>query len=304
MADDQEILGSGQERISEEVHTLNGVARTFETRKGPSRDANGQVVGLIGVFADVTERKLIHEELQNARNDLQIQVQERTADLTRTNESLKREIKQHELAELALAEGESRYRHLVELSPDAICIVRNGEYVFVNKAAIKLFGAASGDDLIGKSNLEQVHPEYLELARNRRASITAGVKLPFVELKVLRLDGSEVDVEAAGVQFDHGAEPAVLSILRDITERKRAEAALTEAEERYRSLVELSPDSIVVRRGQEFVFANSAAARLYGADQPSELIGRSAVDLIHPDFRDLARERMEHNMSGGGSARR
>ena len=50
MADDREIMESGRERTAEEVHMLGGVARTFETVKGPCRDANGQVVALIGVF--------------------------------------------------------------------------------------------------------------------------------------------------------------------------------------------------------------------------------------------------------------
>ena len=59
--DDREIMESGQERTAEEVHMLDGMARTFETVKGPCRDANGQVVGLIGVFKDITERKLIEE---------------------------------------------------------------------------------------------------------------------------------------------------------------------------------------------------------------------------------------------------
>ena len=102
VVDDSEILESGQEQTVEDVHTLNGVARTFETKKAPCYDANGQVVALIGVFQDVTVRKLVHEELRNARTELRRKVHERTADLARTNESLRRGIAERKRIEEAL----------------------------------------------------------------------------------------------------------------------------------------------------------------------------------------------------------
>ena len=67
MADDAEILESGQEKTAKEVHTLSGLARTFETKKGPCRDVNGQVLALIGIFQEVTEHKSAHEQMRSPR---------------------------------------------------------------------------------------------------------------------------------------------------------------------------------------------------------------------------------------------
>ena len=115
--DDREILESGQGRTVEEVHMVNGVARTFDTVKGVCRDANGQVVALIGVFQDVTELNSVHEEQRKAQDELQSKVHERTADLARTNESLRREIAERKGAEEALRRSEERYRHLYDRTP-------------------------------------------------------------------------------------------------------------------------------------------------------------------------------------------
>jgi two-component system sensor histidine kinase/response regulator len=72
---------------------------------------------------------------------------------------------------------------------------------------------------------------------------------------------------------------------RDIMDRRNAEAALMESEERYRRLVELSPDAVVVSCDGKLVFLNTAATRLLGAGTAEELIGTRMIDFIHPDYR-------------------
>ena len=72
---------------------------------------------------------------------------------------------------------------------------------------------------------------------------------------------------------------------RDIMDRRNAEAALKESEERYRRLVELSPDAVVVSCDGKLVFLNTAATKLLGATQAEELIGTRMIDFIHPDYR-------------------
>ncbi|MBI3363585.1 MAG: PAS domain S-box protein [Ignavibacteriae bacterium] len=78
---------------------------------------------------------------------------------------------------------------------------------------------------------------------------------------------------------------------QDISDRKRAEDALRESEDRYRRLVELSPDGIAVHAQGKFVFVNSAAAKLLGTTVPGQLIGFPILDTVHPDYRDIVRER-------------
>jgi diguanylate cyclase (GGDEF)-like protein/PAS domain S-box-containing protein len=82
-----------------------------------------------------------------------------------------------------------------------------------------------------------------------------------------------------------------------IRERAQLEAAARESEERYRRLVELSPDGIAVHAEGKVVFINPTGARFLGAKGPEELIGRNAFDLVHPEFRELAEERARQMLS-------
>ncbi len=77
-----------------------------------------------------------------------------------------------------------------------------------------------------------------------------------------------------------------------LQERKQMEAAVQEGEERYRLLVELSPDGIAVHAEGKFVFLNPAGARFLGAAGPEQLIGANIMDFVHPDFRQITTERV------------
>ena len=81
--------------------------------------------------------------------------------------------------------------------------------------------------------------------------------------------------------------------------QERGEVALRETEERYRRLVELSPDAIIVHSEGRFVFANSAAARLFGAETPDGLIGRAVLEVVHPDYWDTVTQRIQQETVEG-----
>src|SRR5262249_35859552 len=74
-------------------------------------------------------------------------------------------------------------------------------------------------------------------------------------------------------------------------ERKKAEEALLSSEERYRALVELSPDALFVQIEEEIVFINSAGVKLFGASKPDQLIGQPVRDLVHPDYWKMVQQR-------------
>jgi diguanylate cyclase (GGDEF)-like protein/PAS domain S-box-containing protein len=87
-----------------------------------------------------------------------------------------------------------------------------------------------------------------------------------------------------------------------IRERSKMQEAVKESEERYRLLVEFSPDGIVVHFEGRFVFVNPAGARLLGASSPDQLIGTSIFDIVHPDFREIARQRLQQLKNKGAVA--
>ena len=79
------------------------------------------------------------------------------------------------------------------------------------------------------------------------------------------------------------------TIISDITEHKKLESRLQESEERYRALVDLAPDAILVHRDGHIYYANAAAVRMFGADTFNELVKHNLLDLIVPDDRENAR---------------
>jgi PAS domain S-box-containing protein len=136
-----------------------------------------------------------------------------------------RDITQRKQAEEALRESEERYRHLVELSFEAVIAHSAGRLVYLNGPAAKLLGATNPEELIGKPILDFVHPDYLDTVQRRVERISQeGNGMPPVEEKFIRLDRSSVDVEVAAIPTTYQGQQAALTVVRDITERKRAEA--------------------------------------------------------------------------------
>ncbi|HWN10413.1 MAG TPA: PAS domain S-box protein [Pyrinomonadaceae bacterium] len=153
-----------------------------------------------------------------------------------------RDITARKNAENALRESEDRHERLVELSPDAIIIHVGGEVTFCNSAAAKLVGLSSSEDLIGRSVFEYVAPDDRDLLQTRIGKIWNGELLPAVGFKCVRQDGTLFDVEMQSVAFSSGGQAAIQAVIRDVSERKLAELALQEANQRalreYERLVE------------------------------------------------------------------
>ncbi len=139
-------------------------------------------------------------------------------------EDLRAENEARKKNEAELLESENRYRNLIMNSPDAIFINHNDKVALVNLACMKLFGATSEEQMIGKSQYEFTHPDYHELVKERvYTQRVLGKSVPVVEEKIIRLDGTIVDVDVIAAPFEHKGSIDIHVIMRDITARKAAE---------------------------------------------------------------------------------
>lgn len=127
----------------------------------------------------------------------------------------------------AVRESEERYRRLVELSPDGIIITSEFRFLFMNPAGIRILAGNCAEDFIGRSIFDFVHCDHRQIFLDRfRSMDDKGESVPWVEVKFVCLDGSEIDVEVASTPFTLDGKLAVQSIFRNITERKLAEQHL------------------------------------------------------------------------------
>ncbi|AMV71445.1 sensor domain-containing diguanylate cyclase [Desulfuromonas sp. DDH964] len=123
--------------------------------------------------------------------------------------------------EQALRESEQSYRALIDRSPDAIVVHRKGKIIFANQAAGRLFAANEADQLAGMDNLDLIHPEFRDLVEARVQQEGELQKdHPYIEARIVRLDGLPVEVEISSAPVFYGGKWAVQTILRDITLRK------------------------------------------------------------------------------------
>lgn len=210
------------------------------------------------------------------------------------------DITERKKLEETLRESAEKFHAIAERAPFGVVIHRDAKILYANDAAREIFKFTPGEEVVGLSIFELIFPEdkeaLLEVMRQRKRG-----EGPYpYEVRVKCRDGEVKEVESAGRIFDYGGETAYIVTVNDVTERKRAEAALRDSQERYRCLVETSPDAIVQTDLEGNVVAlNRQAGLLYGVEDVDALIGVNAFDLIKPEQREAARVTLQEVLERG-----
>ncbi|MBI5578960.1 MAG: PAS domain S-box protein [Deltaproteobacteria bacterium] len=201
-------------------------------------------------------------------------------------------------AERSLRESEANFRLLVETAPEAIFIQTKGRFAYLNSAALKLFGAESADQLLRRPAFERIHPDFHRAVHERAQILTREQRpVPSMEEVYLKMDGGHIDVDVSAVPFKFQGQNGALVFVRDITGRKKVEAALRESEENYRLFFDNALDAIFIAQDGVIKFPNQRVLDWSGLS--AEKLKHVAFEtFIHPEDRAAAVERYQRRLRG------
>jgi PAS domain S-box-containing protein len=200
-------------------------------------------------------------------------------------------------AEKELRESEERFRLLVSGVKDyAICMLDPDGRISSWNSGAELVLGHSAAEVVGRS-FDCFYRDSDREGGKPARDLEVAAKEGRFEEESWRVRGGQAPfwahVDIRALRDDSGRLRGFTQVTRDVTERMRAQQALRKSEERYRRLVELSPDALMVVHKGEIAFVNSSAQRLLGATEPEQLLGRPFLDFIHPDGREAVADRLQ-----------
>jgi two-component system NtrC family sensor kinase len=209
-----------------------------------------------------------------------------------------RDITARKKAEEALRESQEQYAALVSNVADGVFRFKQGKITWCNDKLAKMRGCPK-EELIG-ADIDKLVPSDVRIPDLYR-TIGAGLKKQGHFQGIMRTkkkDGSVVDLEYSASPIPGTAPIELVGIVRDITERKRAEEELKIAEAKYRGLVETAGAAVAtINPKGEFIFVNEAGCKMTGYSR-EEIIGRPFTDLLHPDDRGIVQELFLKSLEG------
>jgi PAS domain S-box-containing protein len=196
-----------------------------------------------------------------------------------------------------LRESEKKYSTLVEQGNDVIVIIQDDKVKFVNNKYVDLTGIEV-DNIIGKSGPELAAEEYREmLAERARRRLEGGGEPAIYEIEILSADGNKIPVEMNVSLIEYDDRPAIMAIVRDIRERKKAEEALKESEEKFRSLSEESLVGVYLLQDGVVRYANPRLAEIFGYTV-EELLEMKISDGVLPEDLPIVEKNVRERLAG------
>ncbi len=244
-----EAIKEGHDINRIEYRLVNASGKQFDVElyAAPLRDSSGEPVAWVNVSRDITERKR---------------------------------------AEDAVRESEQRFRLIFESIVDGLTVTDlNGNIVDINEAALQLHGYSEKQEIIGKNTIEYMVAEADRKRTVEEALEAIGQDRPLsrAEYRLQRADGTEFDGEfsTAILRDASGKATGHIGMTRDITERRQAEEAIRQSEEKLRIMFESMRDAIVLTDTTgTIVEVNDATVKMHGFGSREEIIGRNGIELV------------------------
>ncbi|MDD4888966.1 MAG: PAS domain S-box protein [Phycisphaerae bacterium] len=223
-------------------------------------------------------------QLREAGAQLELRVQQRTAELTQTVADLRREIDSRQRAEQSVLESERKYRALVETTHTGYLILdAAGKVVDANAEYVRLSGHGLLDEIVGREVTEWTAPRdrernAAEVAKCLREGSTHDLVVDYVDRR-----GHVTPVEVQATVLRTGDSVQIVSLCRDIAERNLAETTLRQSEAHNRALLQAIPDQIV-RVSREGVYLEAVTPPGFESVwTPGQCIGKTVHELLPPD---------------------
>jgi PAS domain S-box-containing protein len=198
----------------------------------------------------------------------------------------------------AQREEAEKYKALIETTDTGYLILDSeGKVVDANSEYVRLSGHTTLDEIVGRSVVEWTtdhdrERNGVEVAKCLQQGFVRGLEIDYVDR-----EGQITPIEIQATVIKSGNSFQILSLCRDITNRRRAEAALGLSEEKYQLLVNNTNEGITVVQDLTIRFANPRAAEITGYPL-EELIGKPLLELVHPDDHAIVRERTAKRLKG------
>ncbi|HRS51246.1 MAG TPA: PAS domain S-box protein [Candidatus Marinimicrobia bacterium] len=217
--------------------------------------------------------------------------------VTKYYEGTVEDITARKKAEEELRESEKHYRELIDGMNETVWIIDfNGNLMDVNRTASEVLGY-SKEELL-KIGLFSIDSSLKREDIKALARLMPKDKIQIFETTHKTKEGKPIPVEIYSSLIDYHGKSAILSIARDITERKQAEAALRESEERYRAVVENSQNAIlIVGEDFKFIYVNDAFCTLVGSPY-DEIIGHDFREFLDDESKALVGDRYQKRQRG------
>ena len=272
------------------LYRPDGILRHVNALGQSETDVNGKVVKLFGTVIDITDRKAAEAALRQAAAELEDRVSDRTAELSQAVTQLEQEIGDRKQAEAALQVSEQNLRTIFNNVYDAIFIHDlEGNILDVNNRMLEMYGVTSKQATkLSIKNDYSTDDNPIEQMEELWERVLAG-ETGRLEWKARRPnDGSTFDVEVALSRIHLNGNLSIIANVRDISDRKQAEAELQQAQHFMESVLKTIPVAVVAKEAQElrFVLWNPAAEELLGFSA-AEVIGKNDYDCFPKEQADV-----------------